>query len=101
VALQSGLQFWENPEVARGQIWGIWWMVQFHYRFVGQKLPDSERVMSKGIGMMQDPCMHQAKVQVFSDEQPHVTLPVFINNNAGLLFDLVQETQSEQFSSVR
>jgi hypothetical protein len=39
---------------------------------------------------------HQAKVQVFSDEQPHVTLPIFPNNNAGSLFDLVQETQSEQ-----
>jgi hypothetical protein len=35
---------------------------------------------------------HQAKVQVFSDEQPHVTLPVFPNNNAGSPFDLVQET---------
>jgi hypothetical protein len=44
---------------------------------------------------------HQDKVQVFSDEQPHVTLPVFTNNNAGLLFDLFQETQGEQFSSVR
>jgi hypothetical protein len=44
---------------------------------------------------------HQAKVQVFSDEQPDVTLPVCPNNNAGSLFDLVQETQSEQFSSVR
>jgi hypothetical protein len=43
---------------------------------------------------------HQAKVLVFSDEQPHVTLPVFPNNNAGSLFDLVQETQSEQFLSV-
>jgi hypothetical protein len=41
------------------------------------------------------------KVQVFSDEQRHVTLPVFPNNNAGLLFDLVLENQSEQFSSVR
>jgi hypothetical protein len=40
--------------------------------------------------------MHQAKIQVFSDEQPHVTLPIFPNNNAGSLFDLVQETQSEQ-----
>jgi hypothetical protein len=39
---------------------------------------------------------HQAKVHVFSHEQPHVTLPVFPNNNAGSLFDLVQETQSEQ-----
>jgi hypothetical protein len=38
----------------------------------------------------------QAKVQVFSDEQPHVTLPIFPNNNAGSLFDLVQETQSKQ-----
>jgi hypothetical protein len=38
---------------------------------------------------------HQVKVQVFSDEQPHVTLPIFPNNNAGSLFDLVQETQSE------
>jgi hypothetical protein len=44
---------------------------------------------------------HQAEVQVFSDEQPHVTLPIFPNNNAGSLFGLVQETQSEQFSSVR
>jgi hypothetical protein len=44
---------------------------------------------------------HQAKVQVFSNEQPHVTLPIFPNNNAGSLFDLVQETQSEQFSSVQ
>jgi hypothetical protein len=39
---------------------------------------------------------HQAKVQVFSDEQPHVTLPTFPNNNSGSLFDLIQETQSEQ-----
>jgi hypothetical protein len=31
---------------------------------------------------------HQAKDQVFSDEQPHVTLPIFPNNNAGSLFDL-------------
>jgi hypothetical protein len=44
---------------------------------------------------------NQAKVQVFSEEQPHVTLPIFPNNNAGSLFDLVQETQSEQVSSVR
>jgi hypothetical protein len=44
---------------------------------------------------------HQAKVQVFSDEQPHVTLPVFPNNNVGSLFNLVQETQSDQFSSVQ
>jgi hypothetical protein len=44
---------------------------------------------------------HQAKFQVLSDEQPNVILPVFPNNNAGSLFDLVQETQSEQFSSVR
>jgi hypothetical protein len=39
---------------------------------------------------------HQTKVQVFSDKQPHVTLPIFPNNNAGSLFNLVQETQSEQ-----
>jgi hypothetical protein len=44
---------------------------------------------------------HQAKVQVFSDEQLDVTLPVFPNNNAGSLFNLVQQIQSEQFSSVR
>jgi hypothetical protein len=31
----------------------------------------------------------------------HVTLPIFPNNNAGSLFDLVQETESEQFSSIR
>jgi hypothetical protein len=31
---------------------------------------------------------YQAKVQVFSDEQPQVTLPIFPNNNAGSLFDL-------------
>jgi hypothetical protein len=43
-------------------------------------------------------CKQQAKVLVFSDEQPRVTLPVFPNNNAGSLFDLVEETQSEQYS---
>jgi hypothetical protein len=26
---------------------------------------------------------HQAKFQVFSGEQPHLTLPIFPNNNAG------------------
>jgi hypothetical protein len=31
---------------------------------------------------------HQAKVQVFSKTQPHVTMPIFPNNNAGSLFDL-------------
>jgi hypothetical protein len=31
---------------------------------------------------------HQAKFQVFSYEQPHETLPVFSNNNAGSLFDI-------------
>jgi hypothetical protein len=31
---------------------------------------------------------HQAKVLVFSDEQPHVTLTIFPNNNAGSMFDL-------------
>jgi hypothetical protein len=36
---------------------------------------------------------HQAKDQVFSNEQSHVTLSIFPNNNAGSLFDLVQETQ--------
>jgi hypothetical protein len=44
---------------------------------------------------------HQAKAQVFFGKQPHVTLPIFPNNNASSLFDLVQETQSEQFSSDR
>jgi hypothetical protein len=39
---------------------------------------------------------HQAKVQVFSDEEPHVTLPIFPNNNAVSLFNFVQETQNEQ-----
>jgi hypothetical protein len=39
---------------------------------------------------------HEAKVQVFSDEQPHITLQIFRSNNAGSLFDLVQKTQSEQ-----
>jgi hypothetical protein len=73
-------------------------MVKFHYRFFDQKLLDSERVMSKGIVMMQR-SRHRAKVRVFSDEQPHVTLPIFPNNSAGSLFSLVQETQSEQFSS--
>jgi hypothetical protein len=30
---------------------------------------------------------YQAKVQVFSNEEPHVTLPILPNNNAGSLFD--------------
>jgi hypothetical protein len=34
-------------------------------------------------------------------EQGHCHDPVFPNNNAGSLLDLVQETQSEQFSSVQ
>jgi hypothetical protein len=59
-------------------------MIQFHYRIFGQNVPDSELVMSRGIVMMQD----QAKVQVFYDEQPHVTLPIFRSNSAGPLFDL-------------
>jgi hypothetical protein len=41
-----------------------------------------------------------SKGQVFSDVQRHVTLPIFPNKNAGLLFDLVVENQSELFSSV-
>jgi hypothetical protein len=63
-------------------------------------LPDSECIMSKGIVVVQDPSI-MPKVQVFCDEQPHITLPIFPNNNAGSLFNLFQETQSEQFSSVR
>jgi hypothetical protein len=31
---------------------------------------------------------HQTKVQVLSDEQPHVTAPIFPNSNSGSLFDL-------------
>jgi hypothetical protein len=31
---------------------------------------------------------HLSKVQVFSDEQPHITLPIFPNNSAGSLFNL-------------
>jgi hypothetical protein len=80
---------------AKSGEYGRW--SNFIIDFFVQKLPDSEHVMSKGIVIMQD----QAKVQVFSDTQPHVTLTVFPNNNAGSLFDLVQETQSEQFSSVQ
>jgi hypothetical protein len=39
---------------------------------------------------------HQAKVLVSSEEQPHVTLPIFSKNNVGSLLDLVQKTQSQQ-----
>jgi hypothetical protein len=57
----------------------------------GQKLPDSERHEQ---GHCHDArSKHQAKDQFFSDEQPHVTLPIFPINNAGSLFDFVQETQ--------
>jgi hypothetical protein len=38
-------------------------MVHFQYRFFGKKTPGE----------------HQAKVQVFFDEQPHVTMPIFSN----------------------
>jgi hypothetical protein len=41
---------------------------------------------------------HQARLQVISNEQPLVTFPVFPNNIVGSLFNLVQETQIEQFS---
>jgi hypothetical protein len=73
-------------------------MVQFHYRLFGQKLPDSESFMQ---GLCHDAISkHEAKAKVFTNDQPHVPLPILPNNNAGSLFDLVQETQSEQ-SSVR
>jgi hypothetical protein len=39
---------------------------------------------------------HHTIVQVFCDELPHITLPVFPNNSVGSLFNFVQETQSEQ-----
>jgi hypothetical protein len=70
-------------------------MVQF------KKIPDIERPRHEQVYCHDARSKHQAKVQVFSDEQPHVTSPIFQNNNAGSLFDLVQEIQSEQFSSVR
>jgi hypothetical protein len=38
---------------------------------------------------------HQIKIPVFSDKQPHLTLPVFLINNAGSLFNFIHS--SEQF----
>lgn len=78
-----------------GQIWRIWWMVQFQYWFLCQKLPNSKRVMTGGHSHYER-IKHQTKAQVFSHVQPYVTLPIFPNNNAGSLFDHTQRTQSKQ-----
>jgi hypothetical protein len=75
-------------------------MVQFHYRFFLPKTPVQRARHEQG-HCLDGRSKHQAKVQFFSDEQSHVTLPIFPNNNAGSLLDLVQEIQSEQFSPVR
>jgi hypothetical protein len=39
---------------------------------------------------------YQTEVQVFSDEQPHLTMPIFSGNSAALLFELVKEAESDQ-----
>jgi hypothetical protein len=56
--------------------------------------------MSKGIVMMQDPSI-RPKFRSSLTNSLTLHLPVFPNSNAGSLFDLVQETRSEQFSYVR
>jgi hypothetical protein len=40
---------------------------------------------------------HQAKVRVFSDKQPHVTLPIFPNNNADSLPTLFKKLKVNNF----
>jgi hypothetical protein len=40
---------------------------------------------------------HQAKTQVFSNEQPRVTLPIFPNNNAGSLSTLFEKLEVNNF----
>jgi hypothetical protein len=53
-----------------------------------QTLPVSERVMSRGIVMMQDPSIRPKFRSPMNSKQPYVTLPTFPNNNVGSLFDL-------------
>jgi hypothetical protein len=71
-------------------------MVQYHCRFFGQKLPNNGRAMNRGIVMMQDPSIGPKFRSSPTNSLTHVTLPIFPNNNAGSLFNLVQETQTEQ-----
>jgi hypothetical protein len=99
VALQSGLQFGNSQELHRAKsgnmVDGPISLLIFWPKTPGHRVRHEQ-------GHCHDARFkHQAKFQVFSDEQHHVTLPTFPNNNAGSLFDPVQETQSEQFSSVR
>jgi hypothetical protein len=70
-----------------GSVWRIWWIVQFQYRFFGQKTPGQQARHEQG-HCHDVRSKHQAKAQVFSCEQPQVSLPIFPNNNAGSLFDL-------------
>jgi hypothetical protein len=65
----------------------MWWMVQFKYRCFWPKTP-GQRARHEQEYCHDARSNHQAKVQVFSDEQSRVTLPIFPNNNAGSLFDL-------------
>jgi hypothetical protein len=94
-SFKAVFSFWNSQKShgAKSGEYGGW--SNFNIDFFGQKLPDSERVHKQGY-CHDARSKHQAKVQVFSYEQRHVTLPIFPNNNAGSLFDFVQETQSEQ-----
>jgi hypothetical protein len=62
------------------------WMDGFQYRFFWPKTPRQQACYEQG-HCYDARSKHQAKVQVFSDKQPHATLPIF-PNNAGSLFDL-------------
>jgi hypothetical protein len=85
--------FWNSQKLHRAKSgkYGGW---SNFYQFFWPKTPRQQARHEQG-HCHDARSKHQAEVQVFSDKQPHVTLPIFPNNNAGSLFNLVQETQSE------
>jgi hypothetical protein len=76
--------FSRKSHEAKSGEYGGW--SNFIIHFFGQKL---QRALHDQGHYHDARSKHQAKFQVFSDEQPYVTLVVFPNNNAGSLFDLV------------
>lgn len=92
VALQSGLLYGNGQKShgAKSGEHGGWSSFNIDY------LTKNSRISTSKAGAMPW-SKRPANVQVFSDDQPHVTLSIFPNNNASLLFNHVQQTQSEQF----
>jgi len=53
-SLYSRLDFRKQPEVTRRQMRGTGWVLHFSNRFLGQKLLDTERLVSWSIVMVEN-----------------------------------------------